>query len=318
MRKNIIVTVFCFILTAGYIHAAGDRETVPANERVSSSPQQNQTRTVRGEITRAEQVMRALAQAYPRQIDRVEFRNNDWAVLLRGTWYFYAGGRLLPQNLLSSAESFSPHPFYNNYPAELPPWRSPTPEEAERFRSMTNNRSQNPLQRSPHFFDALWRANNRNEAYDRVKTIRFLGNPVTVHFMIMENLALVEEHILAAARVDSRVQAWINNISNLEGWSWRNIAETQSRSFHSYGLAVDIMPRSFGGRETYWLWTIRHRPDWWNVSYNERFHPPAAVISAFEKFGFIWGGKWLYYDTIHFEFRPEVLFLNNMPPETRR
>ena len=291
----------------------GNQQSVP-DGTVNSSVQSVQGRQ---EQTRAEQVVRALAEAYPQQIERVEFRNNDWAVLLRGTWYYYAGGRMLPANLLPNIANYSPQPFYN-YQAELPPWRAPTQEEAARFSAMANNRSQNPPRRSPHFFDDLWRARNRNEAYDRVKTLRFLGNSVTVHHLILENLSLVEEHILAAARVDRQVQTWISNISSLEGWMWREIADTHSRSFHSYGLAIDIIPRSYGGREAYWLWASNHRPDWWNIPYSQRHHPPQAVIKAFETYGFIWGGKWLYFDTIHFEYRPEVLILNGMPPETRR
>lgn len=313
IRLIYLATIF-FLLSTGSIFSLGNQENIPESSPLSSPSQSNQATTER---TRAERVMRALAEAYPHQIEQVEFRNNDWAVLLRGTWYFFAEGRMLPQILLSNASIYSPQPFYN-YQAELPPWRAPTPEEAERFRTMSNNRSQNPPRRSPHFFDSLWRAGSHSESYDRVKTMRFLGRSVTVHFMIMENLSLVEEAILEAAKTDSQVQTWINNINTLEGWSWRNIADTQSRSFHSYGLAIDIIPRSYGGRETYWLWSSRHRPDWWNISYNERFHPPAAVIKAFEKYGFIWGGKWAYFDTMHFEYRPEILILSGMPPETRR
>jgi peptidoglycan LD-endopeptidase CwlK len=28
---------------------------------------------------------------------------------------------------------------------------------------------------------------------------------------------------------------------------------------------------------------------------------------VFEKHGFIWGAKWYHYDTMHFEYRPELL-----------
>jgi hypothetical protein len=49
------------------------------------------------------------------------------------------------------------------------------------------------------------------------------------------------------------------------------------------------------------------------VPYSKRLHPPEAVIKAFETFGFVWGGKWLFYDTMHFEYRPEILILNNIP-----
>ncbi|WP_265937085.1 M15 family metallopeptidase [Aliarcobacter butzleri] len=27
----------------------------------------------------------------------------------------------------------------------------------------------------------------------------------------------------------------------------------------------------------------------------------------FEKYGFIWGGRWYHFDTMHFEYRPELL-----------
>jgi hypothetical protein len=300
------ILFFFFFLS---VFSLGRRQATA--ETVPNSFQGEQT------IDRAEQVMKALLTAYPKQIERLEFRNGDWTLFLRGTWYYYAGGRMLPENLLGSAASINPQPFYN-YQKELPPWKEPSAEEAARYKEMSNSRNQNPLRRSPHFFDALWRISSRDEADQRVKTIRFLGRSVNVHYLIMESLALVEEHILAAAKADTQVQAWVNGISTLEGWTWRDIAQTQSRSFHAYGLAVDLLPKSLGGKETYWLWAIRKKTDWWNISYNERYHPPTAVIKAFETYGFVWGGKWLFFDTMHFEYRPEILILGGMPPETRR
>jgi len=314
--NNIKFCLIFYFLIAGNIFALGSKEADPENKAVISSAQ-NVIQQTKAEPTRAEQVMRALAAAYPHQIEKVEFRNNDWAVLLRGVWYYYSESKLLPQNLLPNSADYSPQPFYN-YAAELPAWKAPGAEEAERYRSMANSRNRNPPRRSPQFFDELWQAHNRDEAYERVKRIRFLEKTVTVHNLISENLSFVEEKILAEAKVNPQVQNWINGINSLEGWSWRNIADTQSRSYHSYGLAVDIMPKSYGGKETYWLWASDKRPDWWNISYNERYHPPAAVIKAFETYGFIWGGKWLYFDTMHFEYRPEILILSGMRPETRR
>jgi hypothetical protein len=35
--------------------------------------------------------------------------------------------------------------------------------------------------------------------------------------------------------------------------------------------------------------------------------PPKAVIEAFERGGFLWGGKWFLFDNMHFEYRPELL-----------
>ncbi|MFM7757478.1 MAG: M15 family metallopeptidase [Crocinitomicaceae bacterium] len=34
---------------------------------------------------------------------------------------------------------------------------------------------------------------------------------------------------------------------------------------------------------------------------------PLELVEIFERYGFIWGGKWLPYDTMHFEFRPELI-----------
>lgn len=312
--RLIFIVIVILIIASANVCSVRNKEPVKGNPpevSMANPPQTNE------EPSRAEIVMNAVAAAYPNRIEQVEFRAGDWAVLLRGVWYFYAGGRILPENLRANAEDYSPSPFYN-YQAELPEWRVPNAEESERYRTMSANRSRNPLRRSSYFFDDLWRAHDQNEAYDRVKTIRFLGHSVTIHNSIMENLSLIEETIIAAGKTDPQVQAYINNISSLEGWVWRNIADTRSRSYHSYGLAVDILPKSYGGKETYWLWASNRKVDWWNISYNERFHPPAVVIKAFEKYGFIWGGKWLYFDTMHFEYRPEILILSGMPPETRR
>ena len=30
-------------------------------------------------------------------------------------------------------------------------------------------------------------------------------------------------------------------------------------------------------------------------------------LKTFEKYGFIWGGKWYHFDTMHFEYRPELI-----------
>lgn len=32
-----------------------------------------------------------------------------------------------------------------------------------------------------------------------------------------------------------------------------------------------------------------------------------AIVEAFEKHGFVWGGKWAHFDILHFEYRPEII-----------
>ncbi|GHV10830.1 hypothetical protein FACS189491_01020 [Spirochaetia bacterium] len=275
------------------------RGSSPGQTRVNTPP------------SRAEVVMRALAAGYPDRLGEAVYRNGDWAVLVRGVWYYYAEGRLLPEELRGKASEYDPQPFYN-YPEKLPPWRTPGPEETARFRAQTRQLEQHPPKRSQHFYDALFRARTRAESYDRLKTIRLFGKQVLVHYSIMEELALVEERLLAESKTNAQVRQWINSINTLQTWNWRNIAATEARSFHAYGTALDFLPKSTK-LATYWLWSAETQPDWWTIPYEKRLHPPDAVIKAFEAYGFAWGGKWSFFDTMHFEYRPEIFILNNLP-----
>ncbi|MDR0539971.1 MAG: M15 family metallopeptidase [Spirochaetaceae bacterium] len=262
--------------------------------------------------SRAEQVMRALLKAHPKRIKDIAFVDGDWAVELNGDWYFYAEGKILPQDIRSSSEPYTPQPFYN-YPKDLPAWQRPTKEEAARLAQLTiARRSQQAANRSQFFYNALWGIHNRAEAWEQVKTIRFLDKNILVHHAILEELALVEQQITKTARNNRQVRQWLDSIGTISAWNWRTIADTQSTSNHAYGMAIDILPKTAHGLETYWLWTAQKREDWWNVPYSARYHPPDAVVKIFESYGFIWGGKWLFYDTMHFEYRPEILLLNNI------
>ncbi|MDR2392547.1 MAG: M15 family metallopeptidase [Treponema sp.] len=258
-----------------------------------------------------EQVMKALAAAYPDRIGPAVYQNGDWAVSIRGFFYYYAQGRLLPEAIRTRAAEYDPQPFYR-YTPELPPWTTPGPEETARMKSQADRRRLHPPKRSRHFYDALWRAATQEAAYERVKTLRFLGRNVLVHYAILEELALVEERIYAEARTNPQVRQWINSLHSISGWNWRNIADSESRSFHAYGAALDLLPQS-RTLATYWLWTAQTTSEWWSVPYEKRLHPPDAIIKAFEAYGFVWGGKWFFYDTMHFEYRPELLLLSNLP-----
>lgn len=292
---------------------ASPQEPTPRTEPAEPPARTAQQEEERPEqqADRGEQVMKALAAAYPDRLGEALFLDGDWTLELEGVRFYYAGGRLLPEELRQTAEEYDPQPFYP-YQAELPPWQDPGPEEEERFSDFSRRRRSNPPKRSRHFYDALWRAGSREESYDRVKSIRFLGRSVLVHYTILEELVQVEERILREAKTDPQVQEWMDSLDTVSGWNWRNIAETQSRSFHAYGAAIDLLPASRRGLETYWLWTAEYNARWWAVPYEKRFHPPDAVIRAFESCGFIWGGKWLLFDTMHFEYRPEILILNNL------
>ncbi len=80
---------------------------------------------------------------------------------------------------------------------------------------------------------------------------------------------------------------------------WRTIKGTDRLSSHSFAIAVDV------GVEfsDYWKWA--RKPAGAPLPYKNRF--PLEVVEIFERHGFVWGGKWYHYDTMHFEYRPELL-----------
>jgi hypothetical protein len=82
-------------------------------------------------------------------------------------------------------------------------------------------------------------------------------------------------------------------------YNCRVIAGTKRISTHGHGIAIDI--------------SLKHASYWrWNKSAADGRYPyknniPMEIVRIFEQHGFIWGGKWYHYDTMHFEYRPELL-----------
>jgi hypothetical protein len=85
-------------------------------------------------------------------------------------------------------------------------------------------------------------------------------------------------------------------------FSYRTIAGTNRLSPHSFGIAIDIDITY----ADYWRWDI-DEGDGDNGELRYRNRIPMEIVEIFEKNGFIWGGKWYHYDTMHFEYRPELL-----------
>lgn len=81
-------------------------------------------------------------------------------------------------------------------------------------------------------------------------------------------------------------------------FSWRKIAATTRMSNHSYAIAIDINV----SQSNYWQWEVKDTTA--VIPYRNRI--PMEIVQVFEKYNFVWGGKWYHYDTMHFEYRPEL------------
>jgi hypothetical protein len=107
---------------------------------------------------------------------------------------------------------------------------------------------------------------------------------------------------LAAVVADLKAlgPAYTKDLSPMGGtYNCRAIAGTSLASMHSYGAAIDINVAS----SDYWQWADAAAHGLGR--YRNRI--PIQIVQAFERHGFIWGGRWADFDTMHFEYRPELI-----------
>lgn len=91
-------------------------------------------------------------------------------------------------------------------------------------------------------------------------------------------------------------------LTNIAGtFSWRYINGTKRLSLHSFGMTIDLNT----AYSDYWQWACKCTGENTPLPYRNRI--PQTIVDVFEKYGFIWGGKWYHFDTMHFEYRPELI-----------
>lgn len=88
-------------------------------------------------------------------------------------------------------------------------------------------------------------------------------------------------------------------LTNASSFYWRKVRGANRQSAHSYGIAIDINTTY----SNYWLWSNPKSSETDKIKYENKI--PIEIVKIFEKYGFIWGGRWYHYDTMHFEYRPE-------------
>jgi hypothetical protein len=79
-------------------------------------------------------------------------------------------------------------------------------------------------------------------------------------------------------------------------YNCRPVAGSNVRSAHGYGIAIDLNVE----QSDYWRWSKGADSLVW------KNRMPVAIVRVFEKHKFIWGGNWYHFDTMHFEYRPEL------------
>lgn len=135
----------------------------------------------------------------------------------------------------------------------------------------------------------------RNEVSRHLVKVRFFGLRYPFHELAAPALERVVARLEPQVKANPSLLPFLRNIGGT--WSWRRIARSKSLSAHAWGIAIDLNVE----RAHYWRWRRRGEPLVW------RNRIPQAIVDAFEAEGFIWGGRWQHFDTMHFEYRPELL-----------
>jgi hypothetical protein len=239
----------------------------------------------------------------------------DWVVLIN-SWQktnslYYAGGRFLTKEQASHKADF--WLLIYEYSTNIPDPKTFTPEQIERAKIAGSDETRaNGSVQGTAFFDSVYDTSSRKDTESHLQKITFFGFPLNVHEKVVPAIKRVEKRITQLAEKDASVASFIKNLKSVYGYQWRTIRDSDGRSFHSMGLAVDIQPKKLNGKTIYWEWEKnKPNPNWMIVPLSRRWMPPESVREAFYSEGFVWGGNWTEWDNMHFEYRPELLAGHN-------
>lgn len=137
---------------------------------------------------------------------------------------------------------------------------------------------------------------SRSEVAKRLTKIDWFGKrlKVTTAFGVDKALIRVRDDLAKLPKKILRPA-----LKSAGTFNWRNIAGTKRLSVRSFGAAIDLDT----AYADYWRWS-GGKPGKVPV-YKNRM--PMEIVDIFERHGFIWGGRWYHYDTMHFEYRPEMI-----------
>lgn len=220
--------------------------------------------------------VRALLEAYPEQIKGFEEGN---LIMADGTKILYDDGR--EKGFEEMLDNSSPKDmFYVKYqiPDSVPAYL------ADAGRS-----------RSEQLFKAMY-GSDESKVRSKLVAVDWFGEKLL--FTSVNGAA--EQLKKAAAELASHPEL-SKYLKSSGTFYWRNVRGAKRLSAHSYGIAIDLGVAN----SDYWLWKNPGAKEEDKIRYVNRF--PKEIARIMQKYGFVWGGSWYHFDTMHFEYRPELL-----------
>lgn len=153
--------------------------------------------------------------------------------------------------------------------------------------------------RNEAFFFKMY-GNSAEDVERKLVSIQWLPKNINKTIRVTTVNGIDEKFRKISAELDDLPPEFMKYLENPAGtFNWRTISGTKRQSTHSFGITIDINYEL----SDYW----RNNPPDENGIYQYKNRIPLEIVRIFEKHGFIWGGKWYHYDTMHFEYRPELL-----------
>ena len=153
--------------------------------------------------------------------------------------------------------------------------------------------------RNEAFFTKMYGDCRKGEVLDKLRPVRWLPHRGGGTVMATRVNGIAEKLEQLSAELEKLPPAITRYAVPSSGvYSCRNVAASDLVSMHAYGAAIDLNDKL----GDYWLWSLRR-----GGQLERRHIIPQEIVDLFEKFGFIWGGKWYHFDSFHFEYRPEMI-----------
>ena len=219
--------------------------------------------------------------------------NSDFQISFKnGIDFYFQNGRLLSTEETASDLAYPVRLYY--YPKG-------------RITKATAQKKKFPEQAAFTFYKSVY-GFNRKQIYANLKTLDFFGFKIKFNKKngAYDALLKVRDEIARLKNKNPQIRTYLRSLVSISTYRWRYIRNKQILSLHSFGIAIDFLQKRYD-KQVYWYWAQKYYPDFNELPFSERQRAPWELIKAFEKHGFIWGGKWYFFDNLHFEYRPELV-----------